>query len=1034
MNTLSINTSSRPLVWRFAWKEYRMLRGFWIACAVIAILLQSLPKLLFSLYHNLGNPIEYVTIAWSAAALYTVGATIMMFAAETEDRTRDYLRLLPGNWIPIFATKVAMALASAVLLAGFLTLTGWLFRGAIPSQQDTLFVLKVAGVGVLEFLAWGLLFSLWWKHPLMAAVAAIAAASFGAQGAILATSNANNSWTTEAYVRAVPVRLAICLVVFAVDVWLGRRWLYPVGNAKTASGRDANSTSGLLVANSARVTERPRRRMFGRLLWQTWREAWKPILVAVPLAFALPVAMVGVLEQFAHLREFSFMYLILPALLGALAFRADWQKDHRLFLATHATRPRYVWLARQVVWWGVVVVLGMVATLIATYLFQALNGNELLRTVRGYERYGNFFSLSSIASAMERGRKLLGNGILTAWCAVFSAYAVGQLCSMLLKQTVLAGFAAILLSVVLAAWSVLMFVWQMNPFGFVLPIGLGTLLATWLRVPSWILGQNQWKHWVGTAMVVALPLVLAVAYVPSTRMAQIENIELPAYHYLREPLEVSIQEFKERQKRLQESLLKLEQLGIAEEPWIEDIVLDGKKLVDYELNERALEFYGPGRYVGYYDEHVNELDPAEVEILDRFQAEATRQGLEANRAKIPELLAIVYSPDFQPIYGVRYLLEDRYNTERLLGEFTSLLVNDAKMLRATGDLDEAWQSLRAIPLIDPQFLYSERRFNFYKEVIAWAEHPDQTSERLKQAIVDLQQVFTRLPSPRDIILNNRNCVREVILGERAPRYANFNRFYFFLNQLPGEQARALRALDLLTTQALNQIDAVTVLVDQDQQLGIVPAENVSELLRLFELGNTSEVYDGHSKERSQELRQAFSTSFLAESEFDYVDPAWIASNWVAEETRRRGLLVQLALIAYKLDHGEYPKTLAELTPGWLAEPIDDPFSGYPFVYRPEGLPHKLLSLQGDEVAFIAPDTPLIWSVGYDNMQLMEARPMEFIVKQYGGWQAVDEKFLAAAEAGEQYNYFRGTYRRGGNPFVFPLPKVEKSQDSETEAP
>jgi hypothetical protein len=230
-------------------------------------------------------------------------------------------------------------------------------------------------------------------------------------------------------------------------------------------------------------------------------------------------------------------------------------------------------------------------------------------------------------------------------------------------------------------------------------------------------------------------------------------------------------------------------------------------------------------------------------------------------------------------------------------------------------------------------------------------------------------------------------------------------------------------------QALNQIDAVlTLAMDQGGWFGSAEVENVGDLLRSGELGTAAEVYDGLSKAQVQKLRYAFATSFLAESEFNVMgDSSWVASSWVADETRRRALLLQLALIAYRLDYGSYPQTLAELSPGWLAEPITDPFSGQPFVYRPEGLPHKLLRYQDDKVAFIEAGTPLIWSVGYDNMQLMEARPMEFIVRQYGGSPAVDEKLLAAAQAGEEYYLFQGTQRGGSIRFVFPLPKVETKQ-------
>ena len=70
------------------------------------------------------------------------------------------------------------------------------------------------------------------------------------------------------------------------------------------------------------------------------------------------------------------------------------------------------------------------------------------------------------------------------------------------------------------------------------------------------------------------------------------------------------------------------------------------------------------------------------------------------------------------------------------------------------------------------------------------------------------------------------------------------------------------------------------------------------------------------------------------------------------------------------------------------------------------------------------------------MQLMEAVPMMTIVKRYGGPQSVDEQLLAAAEAGEQYYYFRGTERGGSNRYVFPLPKIagERSDGDDTAQP
>src|SRR5690606_37796798 len=150
-----------------------------IASAIIGLLVQLVISATVQHRPDLASAV--FMIAWGGAAVYSVGAAIMMFAAEKEDGRRASLCLLGGDWRCIFATKVLLALVTALLLGGVLTVTGGWLAGSLPSQHAAAGILKVAGIAVLEFLAWGLLFSLWWKHPLLAAVAAIAAASLGTQ-------------------------------------------------------------------------------------------------------------------------------------------------------------------------------------------------------------------------------------------------------------------------------------------------------------------------------------------------------------------------------------------------------------------------------------------------------------------------------------------------------------------------------------------------------------------------------------------------------------------------------------------------------------------------------------------------------------------------------------------------------------------------------------------------------------------------------------------------------------------------------------
>ena len=67
--------------------------------------------------------------------------------------------------------------------------------------------------------------------------------------------------------------------------------------------------------------------------------------------------------------------------------------------------------------------------------------------------------------------------------------------------------------------------------------------------------------------------------------------------------------------------------------------------------------------------------------------------------------------------------------------------------------------------------------------------------------------------------------------------------------------------------------------------------------------------------------------------------------WVEplNKARRRLLICELALQAYRAEHGEFPETLRDLAPEYLPAIPDDPFSGSPLDLSPHF--HRLLDLQ-----------------------------------------------------------------------------------------
>jgi len=1016
---------------RFAWKEYRMLRGFWLALFVLAALQQWVSTQLL----DAGPMVSgwMFASAWGAAALYAVGAAITLFGAENEERTREFLQILPTQWLPMFLAKVAVAVASALLLAGGLCLTGWLLAGRVwPSTADRQLALSVGCVALLEATAWGLLFSLKWRQPLLAAVAALAAASVGAQLAIAFTPDARNAFTIDSYYEAIPARLLLCLGLFSLDVVLGRRWLQPRSARKwklrkKAALRDLPAPSEVVSAAGRAIAAAPRRRMLTRLLWQTWRESWKPMLAAIPLAVFLMVALLiptGGLTRTVDLPIQVLAFLFLPALLGALVFRADQQQNHRLFLTAHAARPRFVWLARQLVWLGATLLIAIGVQMVIAVVMGNVVSDGLMRYLRSGWGYNGIVSVDSDyysnwmqAWDYQSTKMFLMRGTALGWSALFTAYALGQCCSMTLKREVLAGFLALVFSVVLAAWAVVVMFWRLSPVWFVLPLGVGAMLATWLRAPNWIVGRRRLRTWLMPALAVVVPLVGMALALPAARLAQLD-LPQPEYPFLVEPLETSLTRMDETRAAGQETALEYERLSAMHKSWPDKRTLkvDGKTWEEWGLDELAEEldedyggrrgYGGEGGYGGAAngqelsaDDRQRIADPRNVmmsTISERFRKERKRTYIESNQPVVERLLELTQRPHCRfPRFSSTF--------EVYMEELLYVLYLDGVRLAVTGELDGAltrycaWIRIQGhLRQGQPTSIRTSLQRNYfpwlgYDGVFYWAQQEEQTSQRIKKGIGQLQECYKQLPHPREAILADRELIRDVLNEKEMPSfmktdYQRASQYLAYLtNKFPWERQRAIQALDCLTVNTLNYVDAVVRTANGETYhvYNRGDFKSARELIRLapwrgsYALNKVA--FNGRWKSFQQagQLLAQCQTSHLVTQELDQSGELfYLLQSWVDAETRRRALLVQLALLAYRLDHGEYPETLALLTPDYLPDAVLDPFSGEVFRYRAEGFELPITWDNGSRGEEIPAGTPLLWSVGNANSELQEQQEQE----------------------------------------------------------
>lgn len=690
----------------------------------------------------------------------------------------------------------------------------------------------------------------------------MACGSLGAQLAISFGVNSQGSWTAQAYADAAPARLLICLVVFAGAVLLGRRWFYPeVPSIETISEHITDKKKSF----TTRI-RLPRTKMFSRLLWQTWRESWKSMLVGILLGFVIFILLMIPGDFVPGIRSYwmLLMSLVPVAILGALVFRSDQQRKDRLFAATHAIPPRRMWFARQAVWLTLIVVLGLgintlaswgmrqeVRTSLRHYLLDEWGYTDLL----GRE-FTNYDSPWTQWWRFERASELFQQGVLGAWCAVIAAYGVGQLCSMLLRQSLLAGFLAILFSIAIAGWSLLVFLWQLSPLIYVLPIGIATLFATWLRVPSWVIGRYHFKHWLVPAAFVIVPLALLVPTIPDVRSRQLEIPE-PVYPFLKEPFTQIASNFNAQSEESAKLNDELNQL-FAEIQWprFADVMIEDPSLMELGITEQKFEAYQHAKGEGMFED--------DLKLMKRFEAAQDSLCAKRNQEVIKKLMTLAEHPLLSQVF------------HQHSGSLSDLLKDDAMRLTADDDLATTWERLKAQARFDDASL-GLNDSPYQVAILTWAQHPDQTSEQIKSAIADLQQIFQSLPLPSERILRNYSRSRSMVL-EIEPPYEWTSPLLILSNRLPGEQQRGLIALDRLTAQSLNYASAVVYLARGGTARSGGNAEAVDNPRELIRMAPYSELYAIHPIAfngqwayflLANRVAEASATSFFAADMWNY---------------------------------------------------------------------------------------------------------------------------------------------------------------------
>jgi hypothetical protein len=194
--------------------------------------------------------------------------------------------------------------------------------------------------------------------------------------------------------------------------------------------------------------------------------------------------------------------------------------------------------------------------------------------------------------------------------------------------------------------------------------------------------------------------------------------------------------------------------------------------------------------------------------------------------------------------------------------------------------------------------------------------------------------------------------------------------------MPWENARAARLLNVLTGDAIYRFRQIDFVLERqgEKQEGAALGQTALE-------GWHSGWYPGEIEELNQhqqpklyisEIKDWIQTTNPNLSDIERLDRE-AASEVIYFEAQKRGAMIVLALQAYRLEHSELPKSLADLQGAYLNRWPLDPYSGMEFRYFPSGAPLGGTEESTSSAAMeiwsrdagppIRPGTPGVWCTG-----------------------------------------------------------------------
>jgi hypothetical protein len=957
---------------RFFWKECRRIG----VLAALMFVFATLTMLFVNSFASRRLDVDSLltVIAVGAGMMLAVAAAATIFSVEKEEGTAELLERLPRNAAAMTLGKLASAAIVVPLCTVALLMLAWTMGSEAPPPQRIINeALPQVSLFLLEAFVWSLVASLACANPLIAAVLGIALASASVQLGIIIANPSSRGFTTDGLNAAAPARLALAGIGALVAGWLVTRWPTPPRRRPRAVAADLDTPSRKWLR-----WPQLRLGLFARLFWQTVRQSWATAIVATLLGLFLTFMSILIpqgLFEIDHDWGFviGFGLLFAPAMMGAVVFRADQRRDAYRFLAEHAGRPRMLWLARNTA--------GIAMLAAFLLLLAAVVAGVWWYLAANYPGRINFDWQDRSSAGIESLRVMQGFGLLrqialVAGAAVLIAYAFGQFFSLALRSDVLAAMLALIASTAVLAWACVVGAWGLPPMAFLLPLAIGALIASLLRVRDWMFDRRGVWRWAPPILVLTAPLAWFAWATPLERLRQ---VDVPTPHIRSGNLVIMYQK-----EQLTDEPLQVGSWNVTSGTRFDELVSQtqeelrlGREVADaYErLETKVVSYEVINSEAASADEtvfSVGDVDPSEGTRVSvarlangRFEGEAFDEFIRLSRIKC----RLAPSP-----------AGSRSHTAALQAAALIDWPDD----KAPFLLDRRMECLLASRRISIQGANSgSLRDQYYsgylaEEFVEWATAEGQTATRLAKAIWGLRETETMMVGPIGFLMNDRLEAQMMLSGElswlqqleqiREPQADEW--LAFLSHEAFGfEQQRALKALDLLAAyDAAFLGEGMRALMSNKPSRHWLQYYSIDDAQLVAALEPDVPRRGAYYFDDLATLASARSSS-LASMVFDHRRELPEAlRNWMAGVAWRRAERVRLALIAYRLENDEYPTSLDALVGVFLgSEEIRDPYTGEPFGWATKGFELPVSYFNEEPAEFVkssAPiGTPMLWCGG-----------------------------------------------------------------------